>query len=190
MAIAEKEEKAGPLPSPCQPSRQLLGGPLRTFIWAAKLNLPPSCQGTEAVREEKRKRGKKQREEASGQAFRAPVTPALPAQEALRLPGQPARALDTSRGPAASHSGVQARNTQALGPRPRRPSSVPCRRSEVGREGKGEKSLIVSGRGRAGRPCCLLAFPLGRVGGPGSSPGAPRPPALGRVCLPIPWSVF
>lgn len=119
----------------------------RTFVWAAKLNLPPSCQGIgKAVRgEEKgesggRSSGREGGREVGEQAVGAPVTRALPAQDAggsqqaqpgLRTPKQ---------GPDLQVSGVPHRVPYALGPRLERGSrSVPRRRGEVGREAEEEK---------------------------------------------------
>lgn len=126
----------------------------RTFVWAAKLNLPPSCQGIgKAVKGEKGgEKGGEQgegaaggREEGGRQAGRLsepqllrhclPRKLAAPrrAQLGLRTPKQ---------GPGHQASRVRRRVPGALGPCPGRgPRSVPRRRSEVGREGKGGKSL-------------------------------------------------
>ena len=114
---SKKEEKAWPssaLTLPAQPPASWRTSE-RTFVWAAKLNLPPSCQGTgKAVRGEEKGEsgGRSSGREPGGQAFRAPVTPALPAQEACcsqaasRGSGHPSRGPATS--PPGSGAGCQA----------------------------------------------------------------------------------
>lgn len=163
----------------------------RTFVWAAKLNLPPSCQGTgKAVRgEEKgesggRSSGREGGREVGEQALGAPVTPALPAQDAGGSQAGAAGTPDTQAG---------ARPPGFRGPTPsaRRPRSAPRERLSLctppaGRGGKGSrgrKSLLqVEGEGQAAPPSDC---PPGRGGGPG-------PTALARSrpgCLHS-WSVF
>lgn len=162
----------------------------RTFVWAAKLNLPPSCQGIgKAVRgEEKGESGGRSsgREGGGREASRLsepqllrhclPRVQAAPrqAQPGLRTPKQ---------GPDLQGSGVPHRVPDALGPRLERGSrSVP----PAGRGGKGSrgrKSLLqVEGESQAAPPSDC---PPGRGGGPG-------PTALARSrpgCLHS-WSVF
>lgn len=119
----------------------------RTFVWAAKLNLPPSCQGIgKAVRgEEKgesggRSSGREGRREAGEQALGAPALRhcrpwklAAPrrAQPGLRTPQQ---------GPSCQASGVPHLVPGALGPRPGSgPRSVSRWRGEVLRKAEEEK---------------------------------------------------
>ena len=125
----------------------------------------------------------KQREGARRAGFQSPSYSGTACPGSLRLPGSQPGLWTPKQGPGRQPSRVRRRVPGALGPRPRRgPPSVPCRRSEVGREGKGGKSLWeVEGSGWAALPS---GCPPGRGGGPRPAALArPRPPASGSGCL-------
>lgn len=165
----------------------------RTFVWAAKLNLPPSCQGIgKAVRgEEKGERGGRSsgREggrEAGRQASKLSEPQLLrhcrlwklaAPREAQPQPWTP------KQGPGRQASGVWHQVPAALGPRlGSGPRSVPHGRVEVVREAEEEKF----GAGKGGEPGGpTVGQPLGEGWGA-------RAAALARSrpgCLHS-WSVF
>ena len=136
MAMAELRGRKGwpssALTLPAQPPASWRTSE-RTFVWAAKLNLPPSCQGigkSGRGEETGKSGGKEQREgggrEAGGQPLGDPGTPALPAQEACGSQAGAVGTPDTKPGPDRQASRLRRRLPGALGPRPGRgPRSVP-----------------------------------------------------------------
>lgn len=176
----------------------------RTFVWAAKLNLPPSCQGIgKAVRGEEKgesgegaaggreggKGGERGRQAGSSQSpsysGHCPrKQPAAPKPEQPRL-GTP------KQGPDRQASRVRRRVSVAQSPSLRRcPRSVPPSLEGRGGKGRRRREKFAAGRGvRAGRPC-RRAVPQGGVGGPGRLPWrAPASPPSCPGCLHS-WSVF
>lgn len=147
MAMAEQGGRKGwpssALTLPAQPPASWRTSE-RTFVWAAKLNLPPSCQGIgKAVGGRRRRRagvrssGKEGGRRAGSQLLRHCL------RRKLAAPRQALPGLRTPKqGPGRQASRVRRRVPGALGSRPGRgPRSVARRRSEVGRDGKGGKSL-------------------------------------------------
>lgn len=127
----------------------------RTFVWAAKLNLPPSCQGIgKAVRgEEKGERGgrssgrdggREAGRQAGEQALGAPVTQALPALEAGGSQGGAAATLDTQAGARPPGLGGLAPGASGPGPAPGEWPSLCAPRESRG--GKGSRGRKVWGR--------------------------------------------
>lgn len=130
MATAEQRGEKGwrssALTLPAQPPASWRTSE-RTFVWAAKLNLPPSCQGIgKAVRgEEKgesggRSSGREGGREAGEQALGAPVTRALPALEASPSQEGAAGTPDTQAGgrvakPTGSGTGCQTPRARVRG---------------------------------------------------------------------------
>lgn len=140
--------RSGALTLPAQPPASRRTSE-RTFVWAAKLNLPPSCQGIgKAVREEERgenggRSSRREGERVGGRraGSRSPSYSGTACPRCRRLPRQAQPGLRTPKqGPGCQASGIRLRVPDALCPRRARgPRSVPHRRGEVGKEAEEEK---------------------------------------------------
>lgn len=158
------------LPAPPPASRRTSE---RTFVWAAKLNLPPSCQGIgKAVRGEEggaqagcgggeRREGGKE----GGGRERALPAPRLAAPRRTRPDSRPPSCGPAAR-PPGSRSGCR---PPTPGARPGAALALrPARGGRGGRGGGGRKSLQPGeGQGPAAR---RRAVPRGGVGGAGRRP--------------------